>query len=103
MVKHVVMWKLSAATPEERTAQAEEIRGALEALRGRIPGMLSLEVGLSPRGSEEESDVVLITTHESWEALAAYQSHPEHQRVVPIIGRLRKERRVVDFEVNDRA
>lgn len=99
MVKHVVMWKLSGGTPEARAAQASEIREALEALRGKIPGMSALEVGVSPQEGDEVSDVVLITTHESWEALEAYQTHPEHQRVVPIIGRLRKERRVVDFEV----
>lgn len=99
MIQHVVMWKLRGPSPDEKKEQAERIRSALLALRDKIPGMTSLEVGLSRGGeSDEVSDVVLITTHESWQALDEYQRHPEHRAVAQLIGELRTERRVVDFE-----
>src|SRR5512135_2199834 len=43
MIKHVVMWKLRGTSLEEKREQAARVRAALEALRGNIPGMSSLE------------------------------------------------------------
>lgn len=100
MIQHVVMWKMRGPSVEEKREQAERVRAALVALQGKIPGMSELRVGLSASGgSEEVSDVVLITTHEDWRALEEYQKHPDHQAVAKIIGELRVERRVVDFEL----
>lgn len=99
MIRHIVMWKLRGPSVEERKAQAEQVRAALSSLLGKIPGMVSLEVGVGSAAGEQECDVVLSTTHESWQALAEYQRHPEHQNVARLIGELRTERRVVDFEV----
>ncbi|MFO7179086.1 MAG: Dabb family protein [Pseudomonadota bacterium] len=98
MVKHVVLWKLRGDSPEERRDNAERVRAALRTLAGKIPGMSSLEVGIATADDPESADVVLITTHESWQALETYRSHPEHQVVARLIGELRVERRVVDFE-----
>lgn len=99
-IRHVVMWKLRGPSADERKAQAEQVRAALQALVGKIPGMSSLEVGIGARlgEDEQECDVVLSTCHDSWQALADYQKHPEHQLVAKLIGELRSERRVVDFE-----
>ena len=99
MVRHIVMWKLRGPSDAERRAQANEVQLALLGLVGKIPGMTSLEVGIGSASSEQQSDVVLCTTHDSWQALEAYQDHPEHVRVAKLIGELRVERRVVDFEV----
>lgn len=99
MVKHVVMWKLRGPTAEDKRQQAERVRDALHALRRRIPGMSSLEVGIGAASNDEQSDVVLVTTHDDWAALKTYQEHPDHQAVARLIGELRVERRVVDFEL----
>jgi hypothetical protein len=98
MIKHVVMWKVHGPTARERSEQVERIRRALLSLSGRIPGMSSLEVGTGEGGEDDKSDIVLITTHDSWDALESYQAHPEHKAVARVIGELRRERRVVDFE-----
>lgn len=98
MIKHVVMWKLRGPSDQEKQSQAERVKGALLALRGKIPGMQSLEVGSAPKAEGDQSDVVLITTHDDWAALEIYQKHPEHLVVAGVIGELRTERRVVDFE-----
>lgn len=98
MLKHIVMWRLKdQAEGADRAANAQRIKAALEALRGRIPGLLSLEVGIDVERSPAAFDLVLSSTFESPEALAAYQVHPEHARVAEFIGRVRSERAVVDY------
>jgi heme-degrading monooxygenase HmoA len=98
MIRHVVMWKMRGPSPSEKREQAEQVRQALLGLLGKVPGLTSLEVGVGAASDEQLADVVLMTSHESWQALEAYQKHPEHQVVARLIGELRTERRVVDFE-----
>lgn len=97
MVKHVVMWKMKGPSEELKRQQAARVEEILLALRGKIPGLLSLQVGVAGPEGEHTMDVVLITEHESWAALHAYQTHPEHQAAARVIGELRSERQVVDF------
>jgi hypothetical protein len=99
MVRHIVMWKLRGPSPEERARQAEQVRNALLSMRGQIPGMSSLEVGVGAVAGEQQADVVLFSTHDSWEALDEYMNHPQHEPVKELIGSLRTERRVIDFEL----
>lgn len=99
MIKHVVIWKLRGPSAEDKRSQAERVQARLRTLLGKVPGLLSIEVGIARAPSEAETgDVVLTSTHESWEALAAYQKHPEHLDAAKLIGELRTERRVVDYE-----
>ena len=99
MIRHVVMWKMRGPSPAEKREQAERVRQALLGLVGKVPGMTSLEVGVGEPSDEQLADVVLMTSHDTWQALEVYQKHPEHQVVAGLIGELRSERRVVDFEV----
>ncbi|HKI61739.1 MAG TPA: Dabb family protein [Mariprofundaceae bacterium] len=92
MVRHIVMWKL------KNKADAAEIKGRLEALAGRIPGLLHAEVGVDFLASDQSADLVLVADLESREALAAYQAHPEHQSVVPLVKAAALSRIVVDYE-----
>ena len=59
-------------------ADAPEAMTRLEALSGRIPGLLSLDVGLDLLRTEASYDLSLVTTHESFQGLDDYQVHPEH-------------------------
>jgi len=93
MIKHIVMWKL------RNKADAEIIKDNLEALLGKIPGLLNVEVGIDFSDSEQSADVVLYSEFESREALAAYQSHPDHQAVIPLVKAAAVSRVVVDYEV----
>jgi len=93
MIKHIVMWKL------RDKADAVDIKTRLEALAGKIPGLLNIEVGIDFLESEQSADVVLYAELESREALKAYQSHPEHQAVVPLVKAAAIARTVVDYEV----
>ncbi|NTU93383.1 MAG: Dabb family protein [Chlorobiaceae bacterium] len=99
MIKHIVMWRLNASAygnPAEVNARI--IREKLEALRGRIPGLVSIEVGLDFSGSESSADVVLYSEFIDLKSLEGYQTHPEHEAVKAFIGGASAERRLVDYE-----
>lgn len=99
MIRHVVMWKLRERDPETKRVQADELKARLEALNGRIPGLLHLEVGVDFVQSDTSYDVVLVSELENREALDLYQQHPEHQAVVPLVRELAASRVAVDYDV----
>lgn len=100
MIKHIVLWKLKdEAHGSTKADNAKAIREKLEGLRGKIPGLLNIEVGIDFLHSPESADVVLYSEFESREALDAYQQHPLHKAVMPFIAEARAERRVADYEV----
>ncbi len=96
MVRHIVLWRLAGGSPEEKLERARGIKAALEGLNGKIPGMIHLEVGFDFGGTPESSDIALYSEFESREALDAYQEHPEHRKVMPLVKASRVERRCVD-------
>jgi hypothetical protein len=99
MVKHIVFWKLKdGAHGNGKEANARLIKEKLEALRGVIPGLLRIEVGLDFSKSEQSADLALYTEFASRAALDAYQSHPAHKAVLPFIAEARSDRQVVDYE-----
>ena len=98
MVKHIVMWKLRGESDGERQTHARRAADALRELSGKIPGMIRLEVGVASDTGGQSADLVLVTEHEDWQALATYRTHPEHQKVAALIAELKTERHVFDFE-----
>lgn len=98
MIKHIVMWRLKDGAEKEKNAQA--VKRELEALRGRIDGLLHLEVGLNFESSDAASDVVLVSEFASRKDLENYQNHPLHVAVGANYVRPSVcERRVVDYEI----
>lgn len=91
MIKHVVMWKL------KNISDGDEVVKRLKNLEGRIPGLISIDAGTDTNKSGAAFDVVLISEHESQDALDSYQEHPEHVKVRNFIGTVVNERNVVDF------
>ncbi len=99
MVKHIVFWKLVDREPEGSKADiARAMKTAIEALKDLVPGVEHIEVGIDIEGSSAAWDVSLYSEFESPEALAAYQSHPEHIRVRDMILEFVTDRAVVDYE-----
>lgn len=100
MVKHIVMWRLKpSAHGNAAEVNARIIREKLEALRGRIAGLLSIEVGIDFSRTDSSADVVLYSEFLDRAALDFYQVHPEHEALKPFIGGAAAERRLVDYEV----
>jgi hypothetical protein len=99
VIKHIVMWRVRGDTRAERHAAARAVQRAFENLRGRIPGMRQIEVGIDVGGADYACDVVLVSVFETADALAAYAAHPEHERVRNELGDLRVSRHQVDYAV----
>jgi hypothetical protein len=100
MIKHIVLWKLKdSANGHSKQENARLIKEKLEALRGVIPGLLKIEVGIDFSRTELSSDLALYSEFATRADLDAYQAHPDHKAVMPFIMEARSERRLVDYEV----
>jgi hypothetical protein len=98
MIRHIVMWRLKAEDAGQRDADFAAIRGALEALNGRIAGMRVLEVRADFSREESAADIVLYSEFDDRAALDAYQIHPEHVVAKGVVAPRVNERRLADVE-----
>ncbi|MDR2937503.1 MAG: Dabb family protein [Prevotellaceae bacterium] len=98
MVKHIVIWKLKeAAAGSDKASNAQLAKEKLEALNGKIPGLLKLEVGIDFMHGETSGDVVLYSELESKEALNVYIEHPLHKEAGKFIREVVSARTSADF------
>ena len=95
---HVVLWRMNGITLQERLLQANSAAEAFEATRGRIEGVLDMQVGVNVVDATDAWDLALYMRFESKAALDAYQHHPAHLEIKRIIGPMRMDRKQVDFE-----
>ena len=93
MVKHIVLFKLKEQKDRQRAIEA------ISGMKGKIEGLLDLEVGADFLNSERSFDIALICTLKGREALDAYQSHPVHQPVKKLMHEIRESSVAVDYEV----
>jgi hypothetical protein len=93
------MWSVRGADAAEQARNVGRVKAEFESLRGRVPGLLGLELGVDESRVDYACDVVLIADFASREALAAYAAHPEHLRVRDRLGDLRSARHQVDYEI----
>lgn len=101
MIRHIVCWKF--LDHAEEAPKAENLRKAksmLESLPGKIPEILSLEVGIDSTQGPGSFDLVLNGTFASAPALEAYQRHPAHGNVVTFLRLVQSGRVVVDYEIS---
>ncbi|TBU90934.1 Dabb family protein [Phytopseudomonas dryadis] len=96
-VKHIVMWNLSGDTEQDRSRNIQKLKDAFEGIRGEIPGLRLLEIGVDFSKVDYACDVVLYSEFDSVEALQGYASHPAHLRVREELGALRIARHQVDY------
>lgn len=98
MIKHIVMWKLKdEAHGNDKATNAGLVKEKLEALSGKIDGLLKIEVGIDFLGGGN-FDIVLYSELSSKETLDTYQNHPLHQAVLPFIREAVMDRKAVDYE-----
>ncbi|MBQ1850146.1 MAG: Dabb family protein [Lachnospiraceae bacterium] len=100
MVKHVILWVLKDEFDAAKKAEIKQgIKEGLEGLKGKIPGLLEIQVNVNPLASSN-CDVMLDSLFESEEALKGYAVHPEHVAVAN--GKVRPftaSRTCMDYEV----
>lgn len=101
MVKHIILWTLNPElSAEEKVEVKKNIKAGLEALVGKVPGLVDCKVNIDGRLDSSNCDVMLDSTLESAEALKGYAVHPEHVAVAD--GKVRPytvQRVCLDFEV----
>jgi hypothetical protein len=97
LIKHIVMWNVRGDTPTEKNQGIAQLQRSFESLRGRIPGLLHLEVGVDFSAVDYACDVVLYSEFENQAALDGYAVHPEHLRVKRELTDLRIARHQVDY------
>ncbi len=98
MIRHIVLFTLKGDDDDARLAAVTRLREALEPLVGVVPGLLTLRLDADASGIEGHWHAALVSEHESWEALAGYQAHPEHQRVLrEVIPEVALDKAVVDY------
>jgi len=102
LIKHIVMWNLRGDTEAAKAQAVSVLKRSFESLRGRIPGLLHLEIGVDSSRIDYACDVVLYSEFESQAALDAYAVHPEHLRVKQELADLRIARHQVDYLVEPR-
>ena len=95
MVKHVLIWNLKPEfSPEEKAAAMAKVKAELEALVGKIPGLLVLKVITEPIASST-GDLLLYSEFEDKDALKV---HPLHVAVATYIRSIVCDRACADFE-----
>ena len=101
MVKHVILWKLKdELVGEEKAKVLAGIKENLEALSGKIPGLLSISVQADGRLASSNADLMLDSSFEDEAALKGYAVHPEHVAVADTYVRPYTQTRLcLDYEV----
>ena len=94
MITHIVLFKLK----DESAESIEKARNTLMDMKGRIPGLKDIEVGIDITNSDRSYDLALITKFDSVKDLDAYQTHPIHVKVAEYIVSVRASTVTVDFK-----
>jgi hypothetical protein len=101
MIRHVVIWKFKqTADGYDRLTNMERVKGELEALPKRMPGVIRrLEVGLNDLENGTNYDLVLIADFDDYQALDVYLKHPEHLKVADLVTKVRENRVAADYKL----
>lgn len=98
MIQHVVMWKLKdEAHGNNKEKNALLIKEMLENLRGKIDGLIEINVGIDIKINGND-DVVLVSVLKDEASLDVYQNHPLHQALLSFIRECCLTRHAVDYE-----
>lgn len=94
MLTHIVLFKLHDRSREN----VEKFRDALESMRGKIPQIREMEIGINVVESARAYDVALVQRFDSLAAMEEYQTHPVHQEVLPFLRASSASMVAVDYE-----
>lgn len=101
MIKHIVFFGIVDEAEGKLNAEIlQYIKDELENLMHLIPELKKIEVGINhPKAPAGNYDFVLYSEFDNLTDLAAYQVHPEHQRVAAYIAKVKTSRACVDYEI----
>jgi hypothetical protein len=98
MIRHLVLWKLAAESPDEKARVVAEMAQRFAALVPLIDGTERLDIRADLGATDGNWDVVLDSDYRDAAALDAYQVHPEHVEVAAYVRSVVTARVCVDFE-----
>ena len=99
--KHISLWRLHADHEEEAYKLKQTLQAAVADLKGQIPGVKAMELGIDVGGPGERSDVALYSEFATREDVQRYIDHPAHLALVEFLKRFRVETRAVDYFTPD--
>lgn len=95
MIRHIAVFRFK---PEFDEAQRQEWMDMIAALPHHIPEIKAMSIGKDLLRGPHSYDVGLVADFESFDAMDAYNKHPEHQKVLDVSGPVKEHLAVVDFE-----
>ena len=97
----MILWKLKdELAGEEKAKVLAGIKENLEALSGKIPGLLAISVQTDGLLASSNADLMLDSSFEDEAALKGYAVHPEHVAVADTYVRPYTQTRLcLDYEV----
>ena len=98
MIRHIVVFTLTATDAGQRAQDVEGMRSRLQALVGAVPGLHSIVVEPDLGLIDTHWDVALVSEHDDNAALEAYQAHPQHEQAATFISGIVTDRATVDYE-----
>lgn len=98
-IRHIVMWKFRTDGPITPSMVAQNMKSRLEALNGKIDGLIRIEVGINDIESSSAFDAVLVSEFESLQALENYKKHPLHIPISQYCKEHRTDRKTVDYYI----
>ncbi|MBO4384590.1 MAG: Dabb family protein [Clostridia bacterium] len=98
MLKHIVFWRfLDNAEGHTKQENMDIVKDGLLSLVGRVPSLISAEIGQDVLHSGMSFDMCLICTFEDLGGMLEYRDHPEHVKVAGYIAKVKSERAVIDY------
>lgn len=98
MLRHIVFWKfLDNAEGHTKKENMDIVKEGLMSLVGKVPSLISAEVGQDVLHSGMSFDMCLVCTFEDLDGMLAYRDHPEHVKVAGYIAKVKCERAVIDY------
>lgn len=98
MVRYTVMWKFKPTEGKTSKEIAEDVKDNYEALKGKIPGLIDIEVGVNRNDSATAFDAVMTADFESWKALADYKADSLRDNIIKYVETLAEQRVRVEYE-----
>ncbi len=99
MIRHIVLWNFVEGLSEaERTEAGKRMKALLEPIKELVPGALEIRVVKNELTSSNR-DIALISSFETVDALAEYQSHPAHVEAGKYVRSVTCNRACMDYSV----
>jgi len=97
MVRHIVSFNYQEKFDRNQNREnALIVKNELETLVEKIDGIIELKVYIDSLDTSDR-DLVLNSLFKNAEDLAAYQVHPEHQKVVAIVNTMMMNKTTIDY------